>query len=136
SLSRMKGIDIIYAAWNRLREDHPDARLVLAGSADTQVPVDLDASVIYLGQLDERGVSRLFQALDVGIVSIADSQFGRYCFPQKFYEMLASNLPIVASNVGAMPELLKDHPNLLFDADEPESLVQALERQLVSRNVP
>jgi teichuronic acid biosynthesis glycosyltransferase TuaC len=59
-----------------------------------------------------------------------DSEFGRYCFPQKFHESVACGVPVVAAAVGALKGLLASHPRGLYTPDDPASLAQALESQL------
>lgn len=135
-LSRMKGVDTLYHAWEVLKNRYPDLHLALAGSVEQSLPLPSDERVHYLGVLPESDVVSLFQALDVGVVTLQDSEFGRYCFPQKAYEMLACGLPIVATNVGVMSSLLSSLPDALYTANDPESLSLAVERQLVSCALP
>src|SRR5690606_25591764 len=75
-------------------------------------------------------VALLFGALDAGVICILDTTFGRYCFPQKAYEMLACDLPVVAADVGAMHHLLADCPECLYRAGNASDLADKLERQL------
>lgn len=129
-LYRDKGVEPIYAAWRELSARHPDVHLVLAGPVEAQCAVPAGERVHYLGMLAHEQVATLFGALDVGIISILDTPFGRYCFPQKAYEMLACGLPVAAADVGAMSTLFADCPSALFKAGNAESMVQAVARQL------
>ena len=129
-LSEMKGLDIVYEAWNILKNQNQNLYLVLAGKIDKNLPVPIDSHAIYLGELKEKEIGLLFQALDIGIISAHDSEFGKYCFPQKMYEMVASELPIVAAKLGAMDELLSIYPEMLFRCGDMESLVETLIFQL------
>jgi glycosyltransferase involved in cell wall biosynthesis len=74
--------------------------------------------------------AELFNALDVGAICIRDTAFGRYCFPQKAYEMLACRLPVAAADVGAMSHLLADTRSCLYRADDAADLARALLLQL------
>ena len=129
-LSRMKGVDTLYAAWQRLQQARPELHLVLAGPREKNLPLPIGSRVHYLGELAETQVATLFRALDVGVITVQDSPFGRYCFPQKASEMLACQLPIVASNVGEMPHLLASLPQALFNPDNPHALAMAVLSQL------
>lgn len=138
-LSRDKGIFTLYEAWNTLRVRVPNAHLVLAGPLQADLPLPKGPRVHYLGMLAHEHVAELFGALDVGVMCIRDTTFGRYCFPQKAYEMLASALPVISADVGAMSELLKDWPQLLFEPENGEALASAVIRQLeqpVVVNIP
>lgn len=131
-LSRMKGLAVVYAAWQELTMRRDDVHLVLAGPIEAGFPPPNGERVHYLGNLPSHAVADLFRSLDVGVVPIADSDFGRYCFPQKVYEMLASELPLVVADVGEMQLLFSDIPGVLFPADDHVGLGKAIERQLLS----
>jgi len=135
-LSRMKGVDTIYTAWSELEQKYPDLHLILAGSIEASLPIPNSNRVHYLGVLAERDVVTLFQALDVGIISLQDSAFGRYCFPQKMYEMLACGLAIVATDVGIMSGHLHQFPQLLYKANDSAQLTKTLEYQLTQNILP
>lgn len=129
-LYRDKGIEPLYAAWPRIAAARPDAHLVLAGPTEAAMPPPAGDRVHYLGQLAHAQVARLFNALDVGIISVLDTPFGRYCFPQKAYEMLACGLPVAAADVGAMRDLFADAPGSLFRHGDAASLAGAVLAQL------
>lgn len=135
-LYREKGIGPLYGAWPRIAAARPDVHLVLAGPTEAQSPPPQSDRVHYLGMLAHNQVARLFSALDVGVISVLDTPFGRYCFPQKAYEMLACQLPVVAANVGATGELFASYPRLLFKPGDAEALAQAVLIQLGSAEQP
>ncbi|HDY98143.1 MAG TPA: glycosyltransferase [Pseudomonas sabulinigri] len=130
NLSRMKGLDTVYAAWSGIEGLVEDIYLVLAGRVDPKLPMPSGERVIYLGELLEAEVGQLFRALDVGIIPAHDSIFGRYCFPQKLFEMVACGLPVVAAKVGAIDQVLRTKPEMLFASGDIESLKAAVLFQL------
>jgi glycosyltransferase involved in cell wall biosynthesis len=89
--------------------------------------------VVDLGTVPLKKVSYLFNALDVAVICNRDSTFGRFCFPQKAYEIIACRVPLVAAGVGSMKEFLADYPECLYEPDNPASLAQTIERQLDAR---
>ena len=66
------------------------------------------------------------------MIYLRDTHFGRYCFPQKAYEMLACELPIVAASVGVMPHLLAGLPDSLYWPDDAADLARAVSAQLTT----
>jgi glycosyltransferase involved in cell wall biosynthesis len=134
-LSRMKGLGTVYAAWQHVERHHPGLHLVLAGPVEKGFRPPVGPRVHYLGELPERQVADLFRALDVGIIPLRDSPFGRYCFPQKAYEMLASHLPVVVANTGEMASLFAPWPQILFAPDDAEQLSCVMLRQLERPNL-
>lgn len=136
ALTVMKGLDTVYEAWQEIRQQNENLYLVLAGKLDRQLPLPVDDRVIYLGELYEKQVGKLFRALDIGIIPAQDSEFGRYCFPQKLYEMLACGLPLVAAGVGAIQDALSKTPEILYSPGSSKTLVEVLTKQLLAGKQP
>lgn len=130
ALAQNRGIDIVYQGWKNLEQMRPDIHLVLAGPTDPDYPPPDGDRVHYLGMLPHSSTADLFSALDVGVIYLKDTPFGRYCFPQKAYEMIACQLPLVASKLGAMPHLLKETSSALYSAENPDDFVRAVLWQL------
>jgi glycosyltransferase involved in cell wall biosynthesis len=126
-----KGIATLYEAWPEIAHDMPTAHLVVAGPYDSPPPHG--DRVHYLGQLAHADTAKLFGALDLGVIYLRDTTFGRFCFPQKAYEMMACKLPLVAARIGVMPDLMTSTPDSLYEADSAEDLVRAVRVQERSR---
>ncbi len=135
-LMQERGIGDLYQAWEQLSTTLPTVHLVLAGPTDTKLLPPQHPRVHYLGMLAHADTAKLFGALDVGVIYLRDTPFGRFCFPQKAYEMQACQLPVVATNVGVMPHLLASVPQALYQAGSAQDLVRALEFQLSQRLLP
>lgn len=129
-LYRSKGVADLYAAWAHIAAERPRARLVLAGPVEAGLPLPQQGRMHYLGNLTHVQVADVFAALDVGVVTVADTVFGRYCFPQKAYEMMACDLAVVATDVGVMSALLRETPQLLYRPGDAEGLARAVIQQL------
>lgn len=129
-LSRDKGVDALYSAWEIISRQRGDVHLVLAGPVDPGLPPPAGERVHQLGMLPHARTAELFNALDVGAICIRDTTFGRYSFPQKAYEMLACGLPVAAANIGAMTHLFSATPSCLYQPEDGDSLATALLSQL------
>ncbi len=136
SLTRGRGIDTLYQAFDLISVANPNLSLVLAGPIEPYLASWPGERIIYLGQLSQDQVGDLFNALDLGIICNRDGAFGRYCFPQKLFEMLACNLPVVAAGVGAMRDPVFEAKNCLFDPENAKSLADAIVAQLMHRQLP
>ena len=134
-LLRTRGIGVLYEAWPQIATTLPDARLVLAGPIDSHYPPPERDDVVYLGNLSHRETALLFNALDVGVIYLRDTPFGRYCFPQKAYEMIACHLPIAAADIGVMTTLFSNPCNL-YRADDSASLRRAILSNLDDPSLP
>lgn len=132
TLSKMKGLDTVYNAWSTIEKSREDVFLVLAGRVEPGFPIPSGPRVVYLGELLETEVGQLFRALDVGIIPAHDSAFGRYCFPQKLFEMVACGLPVVGADVGSISEALRTNAETLYTPGDENSLAIAVMFQLES----
>ena len=137
AIGESRGIDVLFRAAERLIADDSSIHLALAGPMESGTVLPQGPNIHYLGKLEYKKVPKLFNSLDVGIICNKESPFGRYCFPQKAYEMLACKLPIVAANVGSMAELLTNYPGCcLYDQNDYRSLKKVVKRQLLSPIIP
>lgn len=134
-LMRDRGVGVLYEAWQSLHLEHADLHLVLAGPVDPDFPPPQGPRVHCLGMVPHAASAQLFGALDVGVIYLRDTPFGRYCFPQKAYEMIACELAIAATNVGAMGGLLAGVPGSLYEADDVAGLTRCIQLQLRDRKL-
>lgn len=125
-----KGVADIYRAWEILAPQDDSLHLVLAGPTDPQCPPPQGPRVHYLGMLPHAKVAELICALDVGIVYVRDTPYGRYSFPQKAYEMAACRVPLAVARVGAMRSIFAGMPDCLYTPDSGADLAHCLTRQL------
>jgi teichuronic acid biosynthesis glycosyltransferase TuaC len=135
-LHQTKGVGTLYEAWKILAEENPNLHLVLAGPLDGKLDPPKHERVHYLGQIPHALTAQLFNALDVGVIYLRDTPFGRYCFPQKAYEMAACSICFVAAEVGAIGSILREYPESLYQADDAEALAKCIRQQLMSPQPP
>jgi glycosyltransferase involved in cell wall biosynthesis len=132
SLSKSRGIQTLYQAFQMLAQRHPDIHLAVAGPRDTPVP---DHPRIHdLGILEYDQIPLFLSAIDVGIICNRQSAFGTYCFPQKAREMMACDLPLVAADVAGTQSLLEGRPAWLFNPMDPGHLSRVVENRLQDRS--
>jgi glycosyltransferase involved in cell wall biosynthesis len=130
ALSRSRGMDVLYRGFELLAAEHEDLHLALAGPRRTGEKIPRGERIHDLGNLPLESVPVFLSALDVAVVNNRDSAFGRFNFPQKTREIIASRVPLVAADVGTMKSLLAEHPEVLFAPGDPRSLARAVSRQL------
>lgn len=130
SISDKRGSSAMFEAFLKLSETRPDVWLVFAGPRDGTPQRYKHQKIIDLGVLDYSAIPILFNALDVGVICNADSVFGRFCFPQKFYEMASCGIPLVATDVGEMSQLLADRPDCLYPVGNSQALAKRIDAHL------
>jgi glycosyltransferase involved in cell wall biosynthesis len=142
-ITHWKGHDTAIAALARVRERHPEARLLIVGSIKFATPSTrfdnrsfleglrrqiaerrLDRHVSFLGERAD--VSRILSALDVLLVPSLEEPFGR-----TVAEAMAMATPVVATTVGGPRELLEDGvTGLLAPPGDPAAWAASVERML------
>jgi len=131
-----KGVATLYEAYARLAAGDPTLHLVLAGPTDKRMPPPLGPRFHYLGCLPHGQVAMLFSALDVGVIYLRDAPFGRFCLPQKAYEMAACGIPIVAAGVGDTKRLFAEYRQCLYRPDDARDLAERIRHQLRAQQIP
>jgi glycosyltransferase involved in cell wall biosynthesis len=130
ALDQSRGIDTLFRAFAMLASGDSQIHLALAGPRKRGLQVPKGERVHDYQELPHEKVGAFINALDLAVICYRNSAQGRYSFPQKAYEILACQTPLVAAAVGTMKDLLKPYPAILFEPDDPASLASAIRSQL------
>ncbi len=130
SLSGSRGTDLLYQAFKKLVQELPDLHLVLAGDIDPKTPLPKHENIQHLGRLSHDQIPYFFSALDVAVICMKDTEFGRFAFPQKAYEILSTKTPLIAAEVGALQDLFAASPECLYQPESAEHLGKQIHNQL------
>jgi len=132
-LSKEKAQIVLLRAFKNLSETHGEinARLVIVGDGPEREPLEAAAAslglsdrVIFTGQVNN--VSVYFVAADV-LVNPSHSEGSPYVL----LEAMAAGLPIVATAVGGVPEMIENNETaLLVPASDPQAMAEAIARML------
>ncbi len=130
-LEPVKGCDILLEAFARLRARGVEARLHLAGDGAERGRLEaqarslgIDDRVKFLGVMDREGVRELFRAATLLVMPSRSEGM-----PLVLLEAMACGLPVVATRVGGVPEVV-DEATAVLTAPEPELLAEGLARAL------
>jgi glycosyltransferase involved in cell wall biosynthesis len=130
SLNASKGIDVLIAASSRLAQRRP-VRLAVAGDGPLRTYLERAAErgalpIACVGRLASAEVPAFLAAVDVLAVPSYDEGV-----PRVVLEAMAMRLPVVASNVGGIPEAIEhERSGLLVPPSHKEALASALDRVL------
>jgi glycosyltransferase involved in cell wall biosynthesis len=130
-LRAVKTYDVLIRAAARLHDDHPNLRVLIAGEGAERPK--LEALIRELGLTDvvlllgaRRDVPDLLAALDVAVCA-SESEGS----PLSVMEYMEARLPIVATNVGGIPDLIEDGVHgLLVEAGNPVAMAGAIDELL------
>ena len=127
-----KGLDILLAAFAQLAADRPGLRLLIAGRGDpddvlSQVPAAYRDRVVLLGEVSDDDRVRMLHSVDV----FCAPNTGGESFGYVLVEAMASGAPIVASDIDAFRQVLRDgKAGELFETGNPAGLAAAAGRLL------
>lgn len=130
AISDKRGSNVMFEAFLKLASTRSDLWLVYAGPRDGTPQRYPHERIIDFGVLDFSDIPILLNALDVGLICNIDSVFGRFCFPQKFYEMVACGIPVVAADIGEMSQLFAHRPDCLYPIGNSQVLAERVEAHL------
>lgn len=132
-LSKEKAHVDLLAAFSRLRASNPEAkaRLIIVGDGPERGRLETAAdsfgckeSVVFAGQVSD--VRPFYAAADVFVLP-SHSEGS----PNVLLEAMAAEIPVVATKVGGVPEMVEDNVSaLLVQANDPPTLAAAIARVL------
>jgi teichuronic acid biosynthesis glycosyltransferase TuaC len=131
-LSASRGVQYVYEACRNLVNQGFELGLVLAGGADARWPIPIDKWVTYLGDLPHDKMVDFYNAVDLNVIQVRPDAFGKYCFPQKADEILATGAPFIAAGVGELASVFRQYPEILFDPEDVEQIQAVIRKQILS----
>jgi glycosyltransferase involved in cell wall biosynthesis len=135
SLKPWHGLPILAQAFALLKQRLPNSRLLIVGDGTERTNLEAELSaqglldaVRFTGAVPPNEIPGLLASMSVAVAPYRDgSDF--YFSPLKVYEYMAAGLPVVASRIGQIAELIEDEVNgLLCPPGNAEALATALER--------
>jgi glycosyltransferase involved in cell wall biosynthesis len=126
-IARRKGVHDLLRAWAIVLRDMPQARLVLAGSGDGPEAAALARSLGIEGSLEAPGwigPEARATLLRRAWVFVLPSHFE--ALPMSMLEAMAAGVPVVATRVGAIPEVVSPGCGVLVEPRDPQALAAAL----------
>jgi glycosyltransferase involved in cell wall biosynthesis len=138
-LVHKKGFDILINVWKRISAAFPSARLIIAGEgplrpilSEQAKALGIAESVILPGRVPWNQVPGLFSCADLFILpSIIDKHGNIDGLPTVLLEAMSCGLPVIASQIGGMSEVIDNHQNgVLVPAGNEAALAEAIQELL------
>jgi glycosyltransferase involved in cell wall biosynthesis len=129
-LAAVKGVPVLLQALLNARMTHPDLRLTLIGDGPERAALQAEATALglddhltFTGYLAEDGVARVLQAADALVLpSFAEG------VPVVLMESMAAGLPVIATRVAGVPELVGPDCGILVAPGDADALGDAIAR--------
>ena len=124
-----KGYAELIRTFREIRRQRPDCRLVLVGGGPLEadyrrVAAEVGEPVTLIDWLDQAPLVELMAAADI-YVQPSLSDLGE-AMPRTVLEAMSCRLPVVATRVGGIPEVVHDEVGILVDPGEPGPLAEAV----------
>lgn len=132
-LVEVKGVAVLLRAFRSVAEHNPRARLTIVGDGPERSRLEAQAAdlsaagrVVFTGWLSDAGVAeRIGSGALVVIPSLWPEAFGRTVL-----DAYACGRPVIASQIGGLPELVDGDTGVLVAAGQASQLASALARLL------
>jgi N-acetyl-alpha-D-glucosaminyl L-malate synthase BshA len=126
ALVHQKGVDILLNSFKKIKETHPDLKLVIVGDGPERENLEglaekLGLTIIeFTGYLED--LDQVFTSKSILVLPSRKEGFGIAVL-----EAMARGVPVVASKTGGVLEIVEDGRNgLFFSKEHPESLADAV----------
>lgn len=128
-LDQRKGIHVLLKAFKIIMQDYNDIELFIGGDGPDRKRLEayvkdnnMTESVKFLGRAPYEKVPEIFNKSSIFVFPTLYEPFGLVAA-----EALATELPVIASRVGALPEIVDESCGILVPPNNPEALADAIE---------
>lgn len=128
----VKGVPFMLKGLALLLKDRDDFVLDIVGSGDQRGEYEslmhqmkLESNVLFHGNVSREDIAAMMRNSHCFLLASVTEN----C-PTVLVEALASGLPVVASDVGGVREIVPDNMGIFFRSENPESLAKAVEQML------
>lgn len=130
-LTPYKGPDILLRVFREILKNHPNTILLFAGNGNMEVELEklakqwnIQDKVIFSGFVEKERRSLYYRAADIFCLP---STMSTECYPLAILEAMASGVPVVASDIGGIPDIIENNVNgFLVQPKDEEKLEDAL----------
>jgi glycosyltransferase involved in cell wall biosynthesis len=138
-----KGMKYLIMAMREVVDQVPGAKLVIGGSGPEKESLEsmarelgLQGSVIFPGYIDPSDLSEYYSAADVFVLPSIDLNGQTEALGVVLIEAMASGTPVIGSNVGGIPDIIRDGYNgFLVPEKAPGDLADRIIRLLQDRDL-
>jgi glycosyltransferase involved in cell wall biosynthesis len=113
---------LMAVAFNQVYQKEPRARLLLVGYFNRNLEAWLDhpEAIIRTGSLSSEQIHQYLSACDLCWLPLCDTGANRGRWPLKLNDYMAAGRPVVATQVGDLPEVISRHLFGILARPEPE----------------
>jgi glycosyltransferase involved in cell wall biosynthesis len=129
NLSFYKAPDVLIKALKNVLRTFPDALLVLAGAGamhsqliNLAKELDLEKNIRFVGLINENERAIIYKSADLFCLPSRIE-----CYPLTILEAMSAGVPVISTDVGGIPDMVKDgHNGLLVKPDDASMLADSI----------
>ena len=117
-LTPYKGPDILLGVFREVLKNQPDTILLFAGNGNMEDELkkltrkwNIQDNIIFAGFVDKKRRSLYYKSADIFCLP---STMSTECYPLAILEAMASGVPVVASDIGGIPDIIENNFNGLL----------------------
>jgi len=137
-LEKVKGIDVLIKAFSKIEHEFPDFKLIIIGDGKEKESLkNLSSNLKIQNKIEFKGKLSLKETKDVmkNCYALVLSSLSEG-LPRVLMVAMALEKPVIASNVGGIPELIKDSENgFLFEKGHSKELARKLKILLENKDL-
>ena len=124
---RRKGFDLLEVGLSRVRSDHPDAQVIVAGPTSPQYRSSSGVPIIWQGEVNgDEALRTLYCSADLLVVPSREDNM-----PLTAMEAQSCGVPVVAFDIGGLPDIVCDEKTgILVTPGDGQALGNAISRLL------
>src|SRR5574341_151726 len=137
------GVEVLPALLDRLRQQHNNLHLVIVGNGPLQNKLECDLRnrglmqrAVFTGSVSHEQVAEIIPQFDVALAPYPQLEHSFYFSPLKIFEYMACGVPLVASEMGQIGEVVRNgETGLLYPPGDLDALTTACDRLLRDSNL-
>ncbi|NNG26607.1 MAG: glycosyltransferase family 4 protein [Ignavibacteriaceae bacterium] len=135
-----RGLHPIYEALKELQ----NCVLIIIGDGEFEdfyknlaMEMGINEQVIFAGKVNQDEILSYTKTADVGLSIIENMSLSYYyALPNKLFEYIMAEIPVVVSNLPQMKEIVEKHEvGKVVDLDNPDELVEAIKQLIADENL-
>ncbi|MBI2134218.1 glycosyltransferase [Candidatus Woesearchaeota archaeon] len=136
-LVEKKGINYLIEAFERVLKKVPDSRLLIIGTGPMEAYLrrlasNLGDRVVFCGEIPHSELPKYYAAADLFVLpSIIDKTGDRETQGVVYLEAMASRVPVIGTNTGGIPDVIRDGVGVMVDEKDSVVLASEISRLLI-----
>jgi glycosyltransferase involved in cell wall biosynthesis len=127
SFQKGKGMELILKVAPKIK----NIFFVLIGGSEEQIKElekNKEKNILFLGRKEQKQIPFYIKSADVVILpNTKELSYWKYTSPLKMFDYMASNVPILASNIGSIKEVLNEKNSFLFNPENINDLIEKIQ---------